>query len=813
MMSFMRQLPRTVPADRLARRGRRRRSPGPRRGALARPTQTLGARPACALTPRTPRAAGRGRFALLCVARGRASSSSRRIPNYDSLYALLWGRDLLHLHAADFEGYRAPTEHPLAIAFGALLLALRRQAATACGPRARSPRSSRWSPGSTGSARPRSRRSSASSPRCCCSPASTSRSSPPAATSTSRTWRWSCGRPCSRSQRPRRGAPVLVLLALGRAAAPRGVGAAGLYWLWVGWPAHRGRQRIALRGAAPRSAPVVWVLRRLRSSPATRCSRCTTRPARRGARAHQGRWRRCPPRCGRSSIDLVKLPVVLGALAGLRRSRSCSRRAARRDAARAVRVGRRRRSCSSAPAGLSVIERYLLVAVARGAGVLRASRSAAGRCCATARWLRRVWIGAALLLVLFGVAFTATRVNLDALRHRAAVPRRLPRRARSTLHRRARRQARRCAAGRLRCRTTSWSPTRAGSSTCRQDEVVARAGARDAQAAAQHGRRASVVYGRQALLQPGARRPSRRPARPGAAARLPARRSRAVLRRVCPLLRTAPRRRTPTLRPRARRATAARAASLRAGVWARRSPASSLVALALRLWGAAAGAALRLQRRRERALRAAGDRDVRPRPRTRTTSSTRRPSRTCCTSCFAVWLRRAAAVARRLRDRPDDGVRRSRASPRAVLGTLAVGLLYLAGRAALRPRASGCSPRRCWPSRSCRSSTAHLALNDVPTLAPLCLALCGAAGVLRRRAARRDYARRGRRPRPGVRRPSTRRDRAAAAARGARRRTRRATGGRARCAASLLAGARARSRRSSSPTRTRCSTSARSATG
>ena len=41
-------------------------------------------------------------------------------PTYDSFYALLWGRDLLHLHLPDFHVYRGPTEHPLAIAFGAV---------------------------------------------------------------------------------------------------------------------------------------------------------------------------------------------------------------------------------------------------------------------------------------------------------------------------------------------------------------------------------------------------------------------------------------------------------------------------------------------------------------------------------------------------------------------------------------------------------------------------------------------------------------------------------------------------------------------
>jgi hypothetical protein len=45
-------------------------------------------------------------------------------PNYDSYYSLLWGRELLALDPLSFEAYRAPTEHPLAIAFGALLTPL-----------------------------------------------------------------------------------------------------------------------------------------------------------------------------------------------------------------------------------------------------------------------------------------------------------------------------------------------------------------------------------------------------------------------------------------------------------------------------------------------------------------------------------------------------------------------------------------------------------------------------------------------------------------------------------------------------------------
>ena len=45
-------------------------------------------------------------------------------PNYDSYYALLWGDELLDGKLPSFEAYRAPTEHPLAVVFGAALSVL-----------------------------------------------------------------------------------------------------------------------------------------------------------------------------------------------------------------------------------------------------------------------------------------------------------------------------------------------------------------------------------------------------------------------------------------------------------------------------------------------------------------------------------------------------------------------------------------------------------------------------------------------------------------------------------------------------------------
>lgn len=59
-------------------------------------------------------------FAAMCALALLGYFAFPTYPTYDSFYALLWGRDLLHLHLPDFSVYRGPTEHPLAIAFGAV---------------------------------------------------------------------------------------------------------------------------------------------------------------------------------------------------------------------------------------------------------------------------------------------------------------------------------------------------------------------------------------------------------------------------------------------------------------------------------------------------------------------------------------------------------------------------------------------------------------------------------------------------------------------------------------------------------------------
>ena len=211
----------------------------------------------------------------------------------------------------------------------------------------------------------RSRRSSGRRRAAAAARASTSRSSPRAATSTSRTWRWSSGRRRSRRERPRRGGAGARPAALAGLLRPEA-------WCWpgstgCGW---RGRAswRAAdrVRGAAPRSRPLVWAADRLRSSPATRCSRCTTRarsaeelgrraalsemPARdaglpRRARQAAGAARRgasgwSSPRCARARGGIGHAAVLL--VIGRRHVRARRRRRAVGDRALPA---RRRRSC------------------------------------------------------------------------------------------------------------------------------------------------------------------------------------------------------------------------------------------------------------------------------------------------------------------------------------------------------------------------------------------------------------------------------------------------------------------------------------
>jgi hypothetical protein len=103
---------------------------------------------------------------------------------------------------------------------------------------------------------------------------------------------------------------------------------------------------------------------------------------------------------------------------------------------------------------------------------------------------------------------------------------------------------------------------------------------------------------------------------------------------------------------------------------------------------------------------------------------------------FAVWFGGRAGVSHAYAANPTEVFVVARVTA-AVLGTIAVWLLYLVG-ARLFTRGVGLLAAALMAVAFLPVFYAHLALNDVPTLAPLTLSLLGTAGVLRRGRAR-DY--------------------------------------------------------------------------
>jgi hypothetical protein len=104
---------------------------------------------------------------------------------------------------------------------------------------------------------------------------------------------------------------------------------------------------------------------------------------------------------------------------------------------------------------------------------------------------------------------------------------------------------------------------------------------------------------------------------------------------------------------------------------------------------------------------------------------------------FDVWFGGREGVSRSFARDPTEVLVVARVTAAAV-GTLAVWLLYIAGRR-LFDRRVGLLAAGLLSVSFLPVFYSHLALNDVPTLAPVCLALWGIAGVLRF-GRRRDFA-------------------------------------------------------------------------
>lgn len=328
-------------------------------------------------------------------------------PNYDSYYSLLWGREALHGEALSFEAYRAPTEHPLAIAFGALLALLGDPAdrvivgatlvsfvALAAGMYRLAKAAFTPVVGLIAAALLCTRFDF---------PFLAARAYIDVPYLAFVIWAAAL-----EAERPRRGLPVLVLLAAAALLRPEAWLIIGLYFLWVAYPASWMRR--LQYGALAALGPVTWVALDFAVTGEPLFSLQHTS----GLAEELGRTRGLsdvPQATYEFLLSLDKAPVFWGGIAGFALAVwLVPRRVAMPLVLFGIGMGT---FVLVGLAGLSVIERYLLVpslmvmvfaAVALGGwSMLREGTM-----------LRRVWATGAAALVVYGAVFTATRVNFSA---------------------------------------------------------------------------------------------------------------------------------------------------------------------------------------------------------------------------------------------------------------------------------------------------------------------------------------------------------------------------------------------------------------
>jgi len=348
-------------------------------------------------------------FAAMCVGALIGYFAFPTYPTYDSFYALLWGRDLLHLHLPDFHVYRAPTEHPLAIAFGMFCSIFGQGGARL------------MVLGSIGSFVALVAGSYRLS-RLCFGPLV---GFVAALLVLSRFFVenlaaqgyldityvalvvWAAA---LEVERPRRGGPVFALLAAAGLLRPDAWVLSGAYWLWCSWRADtRTRLRYLLFAA---SAPLIWAL----------LDAIVTGNPLYSLTATSGLAQELERTQGFGSVlasvwnygeRIDKLPVVLGGLLGIPLAVwMAPRRALVPLATLAVLLFV---YLAEGALGASVVDRYLLGAATMllpfcavtigGWAMLRPGTA-----------LRRVWLAGAAALVVFGAASAATTLSLSNLR-------------------------------------------------------------------------------------------------------------------------------------------------------------------------------------------------------------------------------------------------------------------------------------------------------------------------------------------------------------------------------------------------------------
>jgi hypothetical protein len=334
-------------------------------------------------------------------------------PNYDSYYSLLWGRELVGLDPLSFTAYRAPTEHPLAIAFGALLTPLGDGAdrvMVACavisflvlvaGVYALGKTAFTPLVGFTAAALLVSRFDF---------PFLAARGYIDIPYLAVVIWA-----AVIEARAPRRH-PVLVLALLAAAGLmrPEAWVLAGLYWLWIVLRADVTWRRRFVYAALAAIGPVVWVAVDFAVTGNPLYSLTATGELAEELGRNKGGGA-VPAALYAFLIKLAKFPVVVAGAAGLALAVVLTpRRAVMPLVLFGVGVGT---FALVGFAGLSVIDRYLLVP-SLCVMVFAAVFIAGWTMLEPGTGWRRAWMAGAAAIVIFGIVFTATRVNLVQLRN------------------------------------------------------------------------------------------------------------------------------------------------------------------------------------------------------------------------------------------------------------------------------------------------------------------------------------------------------------------------------------------------------------
>jgi hypothetical protein len=372
---------------------------------MATVTSRAGARPGAHRRAPDPALLARIAFALLCVATAVGFFVYPTYPNYDSYYSLLWGREVLDLTAPHFEGFRVPTEHPLAIVAGALLSLL-----GDAGDRvwvAMILASYLWLVAGVyrlGRV--------AFTPLVGAAAAGLLLTRFDFAFLAARGYIdipymamvvWAAA---LEAVKPRRGTPVLLLLAAAGLLRPEAWVLAALYWCWVAWKA-TWPQRFWYAALAA-IGPVLWAATDFAVTGDPLFSLHYTSSSAEDL-GRQLPVSQLPTAIPEFFANLVKLPVLVAAMAGFAIAvLAAPRRAAVPVALLAsgvvtfVLIG---------IAGASAIERYL--AIAAVALLVFGGVTFGGFTMLEPGALRRVWMAAAVVVLAFGIVFTATRVDLS----------------------------------------------------------------------------------------------------------------------------------------------------------------------------------------------------------------------------------------------------------------------------------------------------------------------------------------------------------------------------------------------------------------